>query len=128
MAGLSGSLLIWFHLCGEGPPCIAGMIDQFPKLFDTTFMLTTTKHAARPGKTASPCKPDRNLAKDLEFVSANQQLEGLPGKITEAVAAHEPNMDEIIESAKRFGAQIPTEANHKRPAIFQSRRADGHSI
>ena len=65
--------------------------------------------------------------KDLEFVSANQQLEGLPGKITEAVAAHEPNLDEIVESAKRFGAQVPTEANHKRPAVFQNRRADGHS-
>jgi hypothetical protein len=60
------------------------------------------------------------MAKDLEFAAANQQMEGFSGKITEAVAAHEPNMQEITEAAKCFGAQLPTEENLKQPPVFQN--------
>ena len=83
-------------------------------------MLTTTNIASKPGKTASPLKPVKTLPKDFAFASANQQMEGFSGKITEAVAAHESNMQEITEAAKRFGAQLPTEENLKQPPVFQN--------
>jgi hypothetical protein len=85
-------------------------------------MLTTTKHAAKRELTATPPPRVRVSRQDLEFVSANQQLEGFPGQITEAVAGHEPDMREIVESARRMGAQVPTLANCQRPPIFRTRR------
>ena len=68
-------------------------------------MLTTTKLPTKPVAPAS--QPAKASSADLEFLSANQQLEGFPGKITEAVAAHEPDLKKIAASARRFGAQIP---------------------
>jgi hypothetical protein len=47
-------------------------------------------------------------------------MEGFPGRITEAVAAHQPNLRQITEDAKRFGAHIPTEENLKQPPIFKN--------
>ncbi len=70
---------------------------------------------------ATPPQPGGDLAADLEFASANQQLEGFPGKITPEIAAHRPNMDEIAASARRFGAQIPTEENRQKPPLFPLR-------
>src|ERR1035441_2154303 len=96
------------------------MIDQSQNLFDTNGMLTTTKNAAKPRTTASPLRSAMKLTKDLEFAAANQQMEGFPGHISEAVAGHEPNMEEIAEDAKRFGAQVPTEENLRQPPVFQN--------
>lgn len=93
------------------------MFDGFPNLSDTVDMLTT-KNAPNRDATASLAPRERASADDLAFVSANQQMEGFPGQITEAIAAHQPDMEEIVRSAKRLGAQVPTEANRKRPPIF----------
>jgi len=82
-------------------------------------MLTTTKHAARPAKAAILPRPARALSADLEFVAANERLEGLPGKVTEAVATHQPNLEAIAKSARRFSAQVPKEANRRQPAVFR---------
>jgi hypothetical protein len=99
------------------------MVDEFPSLFDTRVVLTTTtKYAAKRDSTATPLPPVKASAEDLEFLSANQQLEGFPGKITEAIAAHQPDMKEMVASAKRFGAQVPTEGNRKRHPVFRGRR------
>jgi len=95
------------------------MIDELPNLFDTLSMLTTTDHAAKRDQTVTLPLAPKPTAEDLAFVSANQQLAGFPGKITEEIAAHRPNMEEIIESAKRFGAQIPTEENRQRKPLFK---------
>jgi len=84
-------------------------------------MFTTTKIAPTPAAKATPPQPGRDLAADLEFASANQQLEGFPGKITAEIAAHRPNMAEIAASARLFGAQIPTEENRQQPPVFPQR-------
>ena len=95
------------------------MIDVFLNLADTVGMLTTTKI---PTKRAAPAsQPGQASLADLQFLSANQQMEGFPGKITEAVAAHEPDMEKIAASARRFGAQIPTEENRKQLPDFPQR-------
>jgi hypothetical protein len=85
-------------------------------------MLTTTKHAAKRELTATPPPRVRVSRQDLEFVSANQQLEGFPGQVTETVAVHEPALRDIAESARRFGAQVPTVTNRQQPPIFRTRR------
>lgn len=81
-------------------------------------MQATTKSAAKRDATATLPLAPKPSAQDLAFLSENQQLEGFPGKITEELAAHRPNMEQIVESAKRFGAQVPTEENRKRPPVF----------
>jgi hypothetical protein len=48
----------------------------------------------------------------LKFVSENQRLEGFSGQITEETATHQPDMEEIAQSAKRFNAQVPSPENH----------------
>ena len=106
---------------GRRTRSIDGMVDLFLGLSDTPDMLTTTKNAADRGSTASPQAPQTNsqkIAADLEFVAANQELEGFSGTISEAVANHEPNLAEIAEAARRFGAQVPTLANATRPPLF----------
>jgi len=85
-------------------------------------MLTTTKHASKRELTATPPPRVRVSRQDLEFVAANQQLEGFPGQVTETVAVHEPALREIVESANRFGAQMPTMANRQQPPLFRTRR------
>ncbi len=102
------------------------MIDQFPKMFDITPVLTTAKHAAKRTTPASPLKPAADLATDLEFAAANQQLEGFPGKITETVASHTPNLAEIAEAAKRFGAQVPKDESLDHPPVFQTLKGLHH--
>ena len=97
------------------------MIDLFLNLADTVAMLTTAKI---PTKQAAPAShPGKASLADLEFLSANQQLEGFPGKITEEVAAHQPDLETIAESARRFGAQIPSKQNRKQRPVFPQRRS-----
>ena len=84
-------------------------------------MLTTMKHATNRGATATPQQPAGASLKDLEFVSANQRLEGFAGEITEAVAAHGSNVEEIVETAKKFGAQVPSEKHRRQQPIFKVR-------
>lgn len=79
-------------------------------------MLTTTKTPTKPVAEAS--QPQPSSIADLQFLSHNQQLEGFPGKITEDVAAHQPDMKQIAESAKKFGAQVPTEKNRQQPPVL----------
>ena len=43
----------------------------------------------------------------LKFASENQRLEGFPGEISEAARQHRPDMEEIKDVARKFGAQIP---------------------
>ena len=63
-----------------------------------------------------------------EDAGPNQQLEGFPGKISEAVVAHEPDLEAIALDAKRFGAQLPAEENLSQPPLFQTAAAsDGLS-
>ena len=81
-------------------------------------MLTTTKHAPKRAATATLPPASKASVQDLALLSVNQQLEGFPGEITEAVATYEPNMEEIAERAKRRGAQVPSEANRRRPPLF----------
>ena len=94
------------------------MIDGFVGLSDAPVRLTTKKKAPKRAATASVPPRRRASAEDLAFLSANQQREGFPGLIPEAIAAHPPDMEKIVRSAKRLGAQIPTEANRKRPPLF----------
>ncbi|MCZ7636924.1 MAG: hypothetical protein M5U12_13275 [Verrucomicrobia bacterium] len=82
-------------------------------------MLTTTKHAARPATAATLPRPARALQADLDFVAANERLEGLPGNVAEEVASHQPNVETIASSARHFGAQVPREANRSQPAVFR---------
>ena len=95
------------------------MIDQFPNLPDNTSVLTANKNAGNRAASASPSKPVVSKRADLEFASANQQLEGFPGTITETVAAHEPDLEVITRDAERFGAQLPAEENLTQPPRFQ---------
>ena len=69
-------------------------------------MLSADKNAGKRVAPASPPTPAEKKQADLEFASANQQLEGFPGKISEAVVAHEPDLEAITRDAKRFGAQL----------------------
>jgi len=65
----------------------------------------------KPATTTSPAKSGRRVrpsAADLKFISENQQLSGFSGRISEEMAMYEVDMDEIAESAARFGAQIPS--------------------
>jgi hypothetical protein len=48
--------------------------------------------------------------------------------LTAATAAHVPDMKEIAESARRFGAQIPLEKNRKRAPLFAKGRARGSRL
>lgn len=79
-------------------------------------MLTTTKTPTKRAAEASV--PAQASTTDLQFLSANQQLEGFPGKITETVAAHQPDMKQIAESARSFGAQVPTEKNRQQSPVL----------
>src|SRR5262245_61647974 len=99
------------------------MIDLFARLSDNVLVLKTSKHAATPAPAATQTAPVHTLEEELAFVSANQQLEGFDGKITEAVANHQPDMEAIAEAAQRFGAQVPTEENRKRPPLFPRPKA-----
>jgi hypothetical protein len=94
------------------------MVDLFLGLSDTSGMLTPTKDAANRSPSATPLTPARKNAADLEFVAANQELEGFSGTISQTVANHEPNMAEIAEAARRSGAQIPTPENKGRAPLF----------
>ena len=94
------------------------MVDLSLGLSDTSGMLTSTKDAANRSPSTTPVPPSRKIAADLEFVAANQELEGFSGTISETVANHEPNMAEIAEAARRSGAQIPTPENKARAPIF----------
>ena len=91
-------------------------------------MLSSDKNAVKRAAPASaPTSAEKKQA-DLEFASANQQLEGFPGKISEAVVAHEPDLEAIARDAKRFGAQLPAEENLSQPPLFQTAAAsDGLS-
>jgi hypothetical protein len=85
-------------------------------LTDNENMLTTSKNPTkRPAEASVPAQAS---TADLEFLSANQQLEGFPGKITETVSVHQPDMRQIAESARRFGAQVPTEVNRQQPPVL----------
>lgn len=46
--------------------------------------------------------------KVLRFISENQRLSGFSGRITAADRRHKTDMAEVAESARRFGAQIPS--------------------
>ena len=94
------------------------MIDSLLNFADTEVVLATTKNAPKPTELAISRPPVRDLSAVLEFASENQQLEGFPGKITEANIAHVPDMKQIAESARRFDAQIPKEENRQRPPLF----------
>lgn len=86
--------------------------------------MLTTKTAPKRASTATRRRPvPKPSAQDLAFLSENQQIEGFPGNITEPVANHRPNLEEIVASAKHFGAQIPTEANRQRPPVFPRLRS-----
>ncbi len=81
--------------------------------------MLTTKTAPKRVSTATLRRTvPTPSAQDLAFLSENQQIEGFPGNITERVANHRANLEEIVASAKRLGAQIPTEANRQRPPVF----------
>ena len=52
-------------------------------------------------------------------MSANQQLEGFSGNITEKIAAHQPDLNEIAASVKRFRAQISSGENRKQNSLIK---------
>lgn len=79
-------------------------------------MLTTTKSPTKAVAEAS--QPQASSTSDLQFLSANQQLEGFPGKVTEDVLAHQPDMKQIAESARSFKAQVPLEKNRQQPPVL----------
>jgi hypothetical protein len=86
----------------------------------------------RKSKTFTPpLKPHRRarLSKDvLKFVSENQRLSGFSGRITKKIAMHEPDMNKIVASAKRFNAQIPSPQNRTpRPRISKFGRHPARS-
>jgi hypothetical protein len=65
-------------------------------------MLTVKEEA---GPTLS--KPSLVPEEVLRFASQNQQLEGFPGEITEAVRQHRTDWAQLDAVARRFGAQMP---------------------
>lgn len=87
------------------------MIDQFRYLSDNTFMSAADKNGEKRATSLSPSTLSAAKRADLEFASANQQLEGFPGTITERGAAHDPDLELITRDAKRLGAQLPAEEN-----------------
>ncbi|MEQ1842505.1 MAG: hypothetical protein ABL994_19060 [Verrucomicrobiales bacterium] len=78
-------------------------------------MLTSHNSLTKSASSATQVAAD--LKRDLEFVSANQQIEGFSGEITEAIVSHQPDMKAIAESAKKFGAQVPNAANLSQPPL-----------
>jgi hypothetical protein len=94
------------------------MIDRFHYLSDTVVMLTAPKNASNREGSATPLTTVADLRADLEFVAANQQLEGFSGTITDAVANYEPDLAEIAESARSFGAQVPSQSGQLSPPLF----------
>ena len=98
------------------------MVDGSLRLTDTASVLTTTKHAAKRELSATPAPRVGVARTDLEFVSANQQLEGFPGHVSAPVAAHGPDLQQIEGTARRFGAQVPTAGNRKQTPLFRGRR------
>ena len=89
---------------------------------DTTNVFTTTKPAANRELIATPLPRARVAKADLAFVSENQQLEGFPGRVSESVAAHQPDIELIARAARKFGAQVPTGAGSKPAPIFHPSR------
>lgn len=85
-------------------------------------MLTTTKHAAKPELTATPAARITPPTADLAFLSASQQLEGFPGRVSAAVAAHQPDPQQIVAAAQRFGAQVPTGIKPAKVSSVPARR------
>ena len=65
----------------------------------------------QPAKWERVFDPPLPSEEDLKFISQNQQLEGFPGEITDAVRQHRTDWAELEAVARRFGAQMP-----KRPA------------
>ena len=81
-------------------------------------MLAADKNSGKRTGCTSPPASAAQKRVDLEFASANQQLEGFPGTITEEVAAHEPDLEAITREAKRFGSRLPAEENLRQPPVF----------
>ncbi len=63
----------------------------------------------------------------LKFISENQQLSGLSGRITEETANHEVDVDKLAKSAARLGAQIPGESKPSKPRISRWGGARGNA-
>ncbi len=80
-------------------------------------MLTSQKSLTKSASSATHVAAA--LKRDLEFVSANQQIEGFSGEITEAIANHQPDLAAISESAQKFGAQVPNPANLSTPPLVR---------
>ena len=107
------------------------MIDLFPELSDTSDMLTPTKDVANQGATATTRPPAQKLAADLEFLAANQQLEGFSGVISAEAANHEPNMADIVAAARRSNPYRGKQGSRSDPSHLSSGRifrlADFHA-
>ena len=70
----------------------------------------------------------RASEEDLQFVSENQKMAGFSGRITRAIAKHQPDMQEIASSARRFNAQVPGEVKRApRPRITRFGDHPGHT-
>ena len=67
-------------------------------------------------------KPFRVRKEDLRFASENQKLAGLPGVITDEVRKHRPDWDAIVQSAKRFGAQVTPRMERLAAAARRAKR------
>ena len=65
-------------------------------------MLTTKESGAK-----LPQGQKTSLDADLKFISENQRIEGFSGEISEAARQHRPDMEEIKDVARKFGAQVP---------------------
>lgn len=80
-------------------------------------MLTSHNSLTKSASSATQVAAD--LKRDLEFVSANQQIEGFSGEITEAIVNHQPDLSDISEAARKFGGQIPNVANLSKPPLVR---------
>lgn len=78
-------------------------------------MLTSQKSLTKSGSSATQVA--EALKRDMDFVSANQQLEGFSGEITEVIANHQPDLATISEVARKFGGQVPNSAPLPNPPL-----------
>ncbi len=80
-------------------------------------MLTSQKSLTKSASSATQVAAA--LKRDLEFVAANQQIEGFSGEITEAIVNHQPDLAAISEAAQKFRAQVPNQANLSKPPLVR---------
>jgi hypothetical protein len=70
-------------------------------------------HGAKQPKGAKEPQQAQVPPEVLKFISENQKMAGFSGHISRETASYKPDMSQISNSAKRFGAQVPSAQTYK---------------